>query len=77
MRGIRLDGPGDASFGTTETTTFIEPPGPDANDHDGYRTPPATIWVRTPGCYAFRIDGVGFTETIVINMTAPAKSATG
>ncbi len=78
VRGVRLDGPGEASFGIAETTTFIEPPAPgDANDHDGYRTPPATIWVRTPGCYAFQINGERFTETIVISMTAPANSATG
>jgi len=36
-RGVRLEGPGVASFGSAETTAFIEPPAPgDANDHDGF-----------------------------------------
>ena len=75
VRGIRLDGSGDVGIGAPNTTAYVEPPlGGDANVHDGYRTPPATIWVKTPGCYGFQIDGLGFTERIVINMTAPAPA---
>lgn len=76
IRGVLLDGSGDVGIGAPDTTAYVEPPlGGDANVHDGYRTPPATIWVKTPGCYGFQIDGLGFTERIVINMTAPRRGS--
>jgi hypothetical protein len=75
VRGVRLDGSGDVGIGAPDTSTYVEPPfGGDLNVHDGYRTPPAGIWVKTPGCYGFQVDGLGFTESIVINMTAPAPA---
>lgn len=33
----------------------------------GYRTVPVGTWIRSPGCYAWQVDGGGFSETIVID----------
>jgi hypothetical protein len=52
---------------------FVEPPGPDANTNGPFRTPPGSIWIQQPGCYGFQIDGLSFSETIVID----ALPATG
>jgi hypothetical protein len=70
VRGQRLDGPGSASFGgaSPAMAAFVEPPGPDANANGRYRTPPGSIWIQQPGCYGFQIDGLSFSETIVIDV---------
>jgi hypothetical protein len=36
----------------------------------GYRTQPGSTWVRSPGCYAWQVDGRGFSETIVVKAGA-------
>jgi hypothetical protein len=42
--------------------------GPTINTYaDGYRTVPGSTWVGSPGCYAWQVDGRGFSETIVVN----------
>lgn len=33
----------------------------------GYRTVPVGTWVRSAGCYAWQVDGRGFSETIVVS----------
>jgi hypothetical protein len=73
VRGQRLGGPGPVSFGGSSPAmaAFVEPPGPDANTNGPYRTPPGSIWIQQPGCYGFQIDGLSFSETIVID-TLPA-----
>jgi hypothetical protein len=72
LRGQRLDRPGTAFFDGDEVISYLDPPYPDANTQkDGSRTPPASIFVRSPGCYGFQIDGTDFTTTIVLDMTAP------
>lgn len=72
LRGERLDGPGTAFFDGNEVRSYLDPPYPDANtQNDGSRTPPASIFVRSPGCYGFQIDGTDFTTTIVLELTAP------
>ena len=35
----------------------------------GYRTVPGSTWVRSPGCYAWQVDGRGFSEDIVVDAT--------
>jgi hypothetical protein len=79
VRGARLDSQGTVSFGDNYenlTAAFVEPPPPDPNTHNGFRTPPGSLWVQNPGCYGFQIDGATFTETIVLNMVTPAATAT-
>ncbi len=34
----------------------------------GWREWNSYVWVREPGCYAFRVDGEAFSETIVIKV---------
>jgi hypothetical protein len=47
--------------------------GATANTQDAYRTVPGSTWVRSPGCYAWQIDGPGFSEIVVADAVAPAK----
>lgn len=70
VRGQRLDRPGSVGFGGSSPAMaiFVEPPGPDANTNGPYRTPPGSIWTQRPGCYGFQIDGLSFSETIVIDV---------
>lgn len=35
----------------------------------GYRTQPTGTWVRSPGCYAWQVDGRGFSENLVVDTT--------
>jgi hypothetical protein len=39
----------------------------------GYRTVPGSTWVRSPGCYAWQVDGRGFSEVIVIDALAHGR----
>lgn len=39
----------------------------------GYRTVPGSTWIRSPGCYAWQVDGRGFSETIVMDAVGPAR----
>lgn len=39
----------------------------------GYRTVPGSTWVRSPGCYAWQVDGRGFSEVIVIDALAAGR----
>lgn len=47
------------------------PPGLDA--YRGYRTVPGSTWVKSHGCYGWRVDGRGFTEAIVVDDVAPSR----
>jgi len=42
------------------------PSGPTISDSDGWRTYPGGTWVMSPGCYAWQVDGLTFSEEIVI-----------
>jgi hypothetical protein len=42
------------------------PPGPTLNGAGGWREAPSGLWVRAPGCYAWQVDGLTFSETIVV-----------
>jgi hypothetical protein len=44
--------------------------GPTANTEDGYRTVPGSTWVTSAGCYAWRVEGPHFSETIVVDALA-------
>ncbi|HEV8688078.1 MAG TPA: hypothetical protein VGQ84_12440, partial [Gaiellaceae bacterium] len=37
------------------------------NSRDGWRTWPGGTWLRTPGCYAWQIDGTDFSNVIVFD----------
>lgn len=54
------DGSGNASGGASGS----------AGGGDGWRSWPKYTFVTAPGCYAYQVDGAGFTETIVFRATA-------
>jgi hypothetical protein len=39
---------------------------PVSNGRPGYRKIQSVFWVRSPGCYAWQVDGLSFSETIVV-----------
>ena len=47
---------------------LVVPAGPTPNSQGGYRTVPGSTWVKSPGCYAWQVDGRGFSEVIVVNV---------
>ncbi len=66
IRGARIDGDGPVGFGEgPRIGHLIIPPGPTVNGHDGYREAPGGTFVKSPGCYAFQVDGLSFSYTIV------------
>lgn len=49
---------------------LVVPAGPTQNSQAGYRTVPGSTWVKSPGCYAWQVDGRGFSEVVVVDATA-------
>jgi hypothetical protein len=61
---------------------LVVPAGPTINSYPpptvnipwaGYRSVPGSTWVKSPGCYAWQVDGRGFSEVIVVDALAPPK----
>ncbi|MGH3305584.1 MAG: hypothetical protein ACRDOK_28745 [Streptosporangiaceae bacterium] len=44
---------------------MVVPPGPIENGIDGWRDAPGDTWIKAPGCYAWQVDGLRFSEVIV------------
>ena len=73
IRGKRLDGSGPIAFGETPTLApLVVPPGDTINSYAGYRTAPGGTWVKAPGCYGWQIDGLAFSDVIVVDAVLPA-----
>jgi hypothetical protein len=71
IRGPRIDAPGEIAFGEgPDQAELIIPPGPTVNGRDGYREAPGGTYVRAPRCYAWQVDGVGFSPVIVFRAIA-------
>lgn len=70
IRGSRIDADGLVGFGENPFIGhLIFPPGPTLNDTaDGYRTAPGGTYVAGPGCYAWQIDGLSFSDVIVFSV---------
>jgi hypothetical protein len=81
VRGARLGKPGPIKIQpggedlTPGSEPLVVPAGPTINSYPpptmnipwtGYRTVPGSTWVKSPGCYAWQIDGLGFSEVIVV-----------
>ena len=72
VSGARIDGAGPIAFGERpEVSEILIPPFPTVNGTDGYREAPGGTFVQAPGCYAWQIDGVGFSYVIVVSAVAP------
>lgn len=71
IRGRQLDGPHQPAFGEGAPTALELQlgPGPTINGEDGWREWPVSTWIRTPGCYAWQIDGTDFSQVIVFQAT--------
>ena len=76
VRGRRIDGAGEARFRREEGDArelflvrrgwaFIGAP-PPLGEQPPFRMWPSTVLVRDAGCYAFQIDGLNFSTTVVI-----------
>ena len=71
IRGRRLDGPEVIRFTSNGSAVWEELRFPTntgvTSEHSelGWRDLPSDVFVTTPGCYAYQVDGVGFTTTIV------------
>jgi hypothetical protein len=72
VRTKRLDRSGPVAVGAspTEATSLQVPSGPAANGLAGWREFPYSTFVKSPGCYAWQVDGVSFSEVIVVRMLA-------
>lgn len=70
VRAKRLDQSGPIALGATPTqgSTFFVPSGSAANDLEGWREFPKSTFVKSPGCYAWQVDGLTFSELIVVRM---------
>jgi hypothetical protein len=67
IRATRLDRAGPVALGEGPgMLPLVIPPGPTLNSYFGYRTVPGGLWVKSPGCYAWQVDGLGFSEIIVV-----------
>jgi hypothetical protein len=66
IRGRQLDGANPILFGESPSLTdpYLEA-GPTANGKNGFREWPGATWIRTPGCYAWQIDGMDFSYSII------------
>jgi len=68
IRAKRLNGPGPVAMGEGPVIApLVVPPGPTLNSGDGYRQAPGGLWVRAAGCYAWQVDGLTFSEIIVVH----------
>jgi hypothetical protein len=72
IRARRLGRPGPVALGEGPVAApLVVPPGPTLNSGLGYRTVPGGLFVKTPGCYAWQVDGLTFSEIIVIRAVLP------
>ncbi len=71
VRGERLGAPGPINVdgSATNPSPLVVPPGPTENTQGGVRVAPVSTWVKSPGCYAWQVDGLSFSYDIVVDMT--------
>jgi hypothetical protein len=75
VRAKRIDGPGKIALGESPSvTTLVVPPGPTLNGGGGRRTAPGGTWVKSPGCYAWQVDGLSFSTVIVTKAVLPGRT---
>jgi hypothetical protein len=71
IRAERLDGSTPVVLGgsgalPSNAAPIVIPPGPTVNGTDGWRTAPSGTWAKSAGCYAWQVDGLTFSDVIVI-----------
>jgi hypothetical protein len=72
IRGERIDGDGAVRFRFNPETAIDDAlalddasPSLQRDPSTGWRSVPSEVVVPSAGCYAFQIDGIGFTEQLV------------
>jgi hypothetical protein len=76
IRAKRLGEPGAIAMGEGPTAAFVVvPPGPTLNSSSGWRQVPGGTWVKSPGCYAWQVDGLTFSEVIVVRAVLNSRSS--
>jgi len=71
IRVKRLGRPGPVALGEGPAVApLVVPPGPTINGGGGWREAPGGLWVMTPGCYAWQVDGLTFSEVIIVRAVA-------
>ena len=79
VRAARLDarGPIEVQPGATGLVPGSGPlvvhSGPTANAQNGFRTVPGSTWVKSPGCYAWQVDGRGFSDVLVVDVVSARR----
>ena len=71
VRAQRLGRPGSIRVGSshlTHVSWLVVPAGPTANTTGGWRDVPSSTWVKHTGCYGWQIDGLTFSEVVVVNV---------
>jgi hypothetical protein len=73
IRAKRLDRPGPIRLGGTpaQTAPLVVPRGQTPNGTNGWREIPYFTFVKAPGCYGWQIDGLAFSEAIVVRLLPP------
>jgi hypothetical protein len=72
IRGSRIDAPGEirlARGDDPQRRSLYQRRGQSVQPN-GWRVWGATLWVRTPGCYALQVDGTSFSNVIVVRVHA-------
>ena len=83
IRGAQLDGPNEIKFKRgSDTADSLRIPagetwawGPGYGSPDEVREFPSLTGVKSPGCYAWQVDGVGFSYQVVFELQAPPRTA--
>lgn len=70
IRAKSLDQSGPIALGATprQAARLFVPSGPSANGLAGWREFPKSTFVKAPGCYAWQVDGLTFSEIIVVRV---------
>jgi hypothetical protein len=68
IRDERLGRPGPVALGEGPVVApLVVPPGPTVNGGEGWREAPGGLWVKSPGRYAWQVDGLTFSEVIIVH----------
>jgi hypothetical protein len=74
IRGRQLGGSGSVAFGQGGAAVR-DPQIPPGRTRNGvrYRQWPGGTWIRSSGCYAWQVDGVGFSHVIVFKAVIASR----
>jgi hypothetical protein len=69
IRLRRIDAPGPVGLDESPgSTSLYTPGGPTGNGANGSRDVTGATWVKTPGCVAWQVDGINFSNVIIARL---------